>query len=114
DPGDQFFRDLFRRADHYRPTTANSGVLRDFPHRPYPVRIGKSEGFERRSLGVLPAVADRLVESVLREIDTGTAGHQHQRAFLDDIGAVILKLLSSGLGSHYGDHGNHLRNLKYI
>src|SRR5207248_1781074 len=47
DPGDQFFCNLCGRADHYRPTTADSGVLRDFPHRPYPVRIGKSEGFER-------------------------------------------------------------------
>jgi hypothetical protein len=64
DPGNQFFCNLVRRADHYRPTTADSGVLRDFPDRLYSIRIGEREGFERRGLRVLPAVEDWFVGTI--------------------------------------------------
>jgi len=52
------------RADHYRPTTADRGVLRDFPDRPYSIRIGDREGFERRGLRVLPAAEDWFTATI--------------------------------------------------
>ena len=41
---------------HYRPTTADSGVLCDFPHRPYPVRTGKRGGRSEPSIGLIIGV----------------------------------------------------------
>src|SRR4029077_9973560 len=88
-------------------------VLRDFSDRPYPIRIANGEGFERRSLRVLPAVENWFIGSIFREIEAGPAGHQDQSAFLADIGSVILELRSGGVGSRRGDHGHHRENQNF-
>ena len=105
DPLLQLVGDLFSRTDHERSEAADGTETGDIAHLPFAaVLVGSLEVRDRRLDGIALYIADRLVEVVLREVDSHPARHKDERALFTRVLQVVLVFRSREVRRRVGDN----------